>query len=86
MLQSLSAKDGKKYRALDVTGKDLALLRAIADPKFNVDAISNKQLQKTLSGQPWAKDMEGLKTCRTYQPAPPAFTRAWFDKETTKTT
>ena len=41
MLQSLSAKDGKKYRALDVTGKDLALLRAIADPKFNVDAISN---------------------------------------------
>ncbi|HBD86580.1 MAG TPA: hypothetical protein DC001_04055 [Clostridiales bacterium] len=36
-------------------------MQAIADPKFNVDAISNKQLQKALYGQPWAKDMEGRK-------------------------
>ena len=49
---------GKKYRALDVTGKDLALLKAIADPKFNVDAITNKHLQHMLGGTSWANGLQ----------------------------
>ena len=53
--------DGKRYRALDVTGKDLELLRAIADPKYNVDPITNKNLQATLKGTAWAKKLEGKK-------------------------
>ena len=52
---------GKRYRALDVTGKDLELLRAIADPKYNVDAITNKHLQAALKGTPWANNLEGAK-------------------------
>ena len=52
---------GKRYRALDVTGKDLELLRAIADPKHNVDAITNKHLQAALKGKPWANKLEGKK-------------------------
>jgi hypothetical protein len=51
--------NGKRVRGLDVTGKDLALLQAIADPRFNVDAITNKQLQKDLGRSPWAKGMQG---------------------------
>ena len=50
---------GKRYRALEVTGKDLALLRAVADPKFNVDAITNRHLRNCLGGTPWAKGLEG---------------------------
>jgi len=53
--------DGKRYRALDVTGKDLELLRAIADSKYNVDAITNKHLQVALKDTPWAKKLEGKK-------------------------
>jgi len=49
--------NGKHYRALDVTGKDLALLRAIADPKYNVDAITNKHLQTALAGSLWANGL-----------------------------
>jgi hypothetical protein len=52
---------GKRYRALDVTGKDLVLLRAIADPKYNADAITNKHLQAVLSGTAWANNLEGRK-------------------------
>jgi len=52
---------GRRYRALDVTGKDLMLLRAIADPKYNVDAITNKHLQGVLSGKAWANGFEGRK-------------------------
>jgi hypothetical protein len=50
---------GKSFRALDVTGKDLALLRAVSDPKYNVDAITNKHLQKALGKTDWAKGLEG---------------------------
>ena len=52
---------GKRYRALDVTGKDLTLLRAIADPKYNVDAITNKHLQLTLKDTAWANKLKGPK-------------------------
>jgi len=51
--------NGKRYRGLDVTGKDLALLKAVADPKFNADAITNKHLQNILGGSPWANGLIG---------------------------
>jgi len=51
--------NGKRYRGLDVTGKDLALLRAIADPKYNVDAITNRHLQEALGASPWAHGLLG---------------------------
>jgi DNA-binding transcriptional ArsR family regulator len=50
-------KNSKRYRALDVVGKDKELLRAISDPRFNVSGITNKELQNILSGKPWAKGM-----------------------------
>jgi hypothetical protein len=50
---------GKRYRGLDVTGKDLALLKAVSDPKFFVDAITNKHLQATLGGTVWANGLVG---------------------------
>jgi len=50
---------GKGVRGLDVTGKDLALLKAIADPKYYVDAITNKQLQHELGNSSWANGMSG---------------------------
>jgi len=53
--------DGKRYRALDVTGKDLVLLQAIADPKFSVDSISNRLLQQSLDKTPWAHGLSGKK-------------------------
>ena len=52
---------GKSYRALDVTGKDLSLLQAIADPRYYVDAITNKHLQSTLNSSPWANGLDGRK-------------------------
>lgn len=51
--------NSKKYRGLDVVGKDLALLKAVADPKYYVDAITNKQLQKALGSLPWANRLTG---------------------------
>ena len=51
--------NGKKLRGLDVTGKDLALLQAIADPKYNVDAITNKHLQEVLGSSTWTNGLEG---------------------------
>jgi len=53
--------EGKRFRALDVTGKDLELLRAIADPKYSVDAITNKHLQVALKDTSWANKLEGQK-------------------------
>ena len=50
---------GKRYRGLDVTGKDLAFLRAAADPMFFADAITNKHLQGTLCGTTWANGFTG---------------------------
>ena len=51
--------NGKRFRGLDVTGKDLALLRAVADPKYNADAITNKHLQSALGNTSWANGLEG---------------------------
>jgi hypothetical protein len=51
--------NGKRYRGLDVTGKDLELLRAVADPKYVVDAITNKHLQSMLAASPWSNGLSG---------------------------
>jgi hypothetical protein len=62
LLESISAPisvDKKRHRALEVFGKDLQLIRAIADPVFNVDNITNKELQKKLVGSTWANGMNG---------------------------
>ena len=50
---------GKRYRGLDVTGKDLPLLKCIADPKYSVDAITNKDLQLSLGNTAWANSLSG---------------------------
>lgn len=42
-------KRGRSVRALEPTTKDLALLRAIADPRFTVGGFCNKQLRQLLS-------------------------------------
>ena len=60
LLESISAPiivDGKRHRALDAFGKDLPILRAIADPFFDVENISNKELREKLVSKPWAKNM-----------------------------
>ena len=49
----------KKYRALDVFGKDWDLFRVISDPAFNVSHVTNKTLQKMLIGSAWAKGLSG---------------------------
>ena len=50
---------GKRYRGLDVTGKDLSLLKCIADPKYSVDAITNKELQLSLGKTAWKNGLTG---------------------------
>jgi len=51
----------KKIRSLDVFGKDMELLRTISDPAFDVAGITNKALQKKMTGTSWAKGMSGSK-------------------------
>jgi len=55
------SRNGKKFRGLDVTGKDRELLRAISDPAFNAGPITNKALQEKLIGMEWANEMTGKK-------------------------
>ena len=52
---------GKRFRALEVTGKDLLFLQAVADPKYCVDAISNRHLRFTLDGTAWANGLTDKK-------------------------
>jgi hypothetical protein len=42
----------RSVRALEPTGKDLALLRAIADPRFTVGGFANKDLREALADDP----------------------------------
>jgi hypothetical protein len=42
-------KRGRSIRALEPTGKDLALLKAIADPRFTVGGFCNKDLRQLLA-------------------------------------
>jgi len=52
-------RDGKRIRALDVFGKDRELLKAISDPAFAVQGITNKKLQGILAGTAWGKSKSG---------------------------
>lgn len=45
-------KRGRSVRALDPTGKDAALLTAIADPRFSVNGFRNKHLRLELADDP----------------------------------
>lgn len=51
-----SIQNGRRIRALDVTGKDRELLQAIADPLYAVAGITNKHLRQKLHASPWAKN------------------------------
>ena len=62
LLDTVSApisSGGKKHRALVPFGKDLLLLRALADPYFDVANITNKDLRKKLEDTLWANGMSG---------------------------
>jgi len=58
---------GRSVRALEPTGKDLALLKAIADPRFTVGGFCNKELRQLLADDPrylgkTAKQRSGMTT------------------------
>jgi len=46
-------KEGRRVRALDLSGKDRELLQAIANPEFTVSGITNVALCKKLCATPW---------------------------------
>jgi hypothetical protein len=46
-------QDGRRVRALDISGKDRELLQAISDPAFTVSGITNAALRKKLCSKPW---------------------------------
>lgn len=51
---------GRAVRALDILGKDRALVEAVADPALaSLAGVTNRALQKTLAGTAWAKGMSG---------------------------
>jgi len=52
-------KKSKKIRSLDITGKDLLLLKSVSNISHNVSFITNNALQKELVSTSWANDMTG---------------------------
>lgn len=42
-------KNGRRFRALDPTGKDRELLQLISDPKFRISGLTNKMLRQHLA-------------------------------------
>ena len=40
---------GRRFRALNPTGKDRELLQSVVDPKFRISGITNKMLRQSLS-------------------------------------
>lgn len=46
-------KDGRRVRALDISGKDRELLKAVSDPAFTVSGITNAALRPKLSSAAW---------------------------------
>ena len=46
-------KNGRRVRALDISGKDCELLQAISDPAFTVSGITNAALRKKLCCTAW---------------------------------
>lgn len=53
-------RSGRAVRALDLLGKDRALVETVADPALaSLAGVTNKALQKSLAGTAWAKGMTG---------------------------
>lgn len=50
-------KDGRRVRALDLTGKDRALLQALDDPKFCIEGLANRDLREKLQNANGYKGM-----------------------------
>jgi hypothetical protein len=50
-------RQGRKIRALEVTGKDRELLQAISDPKHGVSGMSNRTLRERLCATSWGKGL-----------------------------
>jgi len=50
-VSSTMKKNGKRIRALDLTGKDCALIQAISTPKFNVTGMRNAMLRDLLKAE-----------------------------------
>lgn len=46
-------KQGRRVRALDISGKDRALLEAISNPAFMVTGMTNAALSQKLKSTPW---------------------------------
>jgi len=46
-------KNGRRVRALDISGKDRELLQAVSDPAFTVSGMTNALLRKKLRTTPW---------------------------------
>jgi hypothetical protein len=46
------AKNGRRFRGIDPTGKDREILLAISDPAFRISALTNKMVREKLSGSP----------------------------------
>jgi len=56
-------KQGRRVRALDMTGKDRALLQAIGDPVFCVSGMTNQTLREKLQRQPGYADRTPKQLC-----------------------
>jgi len=42
-------KKGRRFRAMDLTGKDRELLQAISDPAYRISGLTNKMLRQSLA-------------------------------------
>lgn len=47
-------KSSRRFRPLDVTGKDWLILRSIGDPALKISGMTNKALQQKMGGTPYA--------------------------------
>jgi hypothetical protein len=50
---SHQTQNARRYRALDLTGKDRELLELIGKPRFMVSGLTNKMLRQTLANTPF---------------------------------
>jgi len=48
-------RKGRRFRALDPTGKDLELLQAISDPAYSISGLTNKMVRQTLANSSFGK-------------------------------
>lgn len=48
-------RKGRRFRAMDPTGKDFELLQAISDPAYRISGLTNKMLRQFLAGNSFGK-------------------------------